>query len=98
MNLLKIIVFQMKFIVFDAFWSRPPRILNNQNGSFSFQKPVILKCSLRVSDEQIELLKENKAFLNIDWKHHANISEYVRGPRIETHIVFSMDLYFSDPR
>ena len=64
---------------FDAFWSRPPRTLNNQNGLFSFEKTIFLKCSLRVSDEKIELLKENKAFLKIDWKHHANISEYVRG-------------------
>ena len=64
---------------FDAFWSRPLVTLNNKNGSFSFQKTILLKCSLRVSDEKIELLKKNKAFLKIDWKHHANISEYVRG-------------------
>ena len=66
-------------MVFDAFWSRPPVTLNNQNGSFSFQKTILLKCSLRVSDEKTELLKKNKAFLKIDWKHYANISEYVRG-------------------
>ena len=64
---------------FDAFWSRPPVTLNYKNGSFSFQKAILLKCSLRVSDEKIELLQKNKAFLKIDWKHHVNISVYVRG-------------------
>ena len=64
---------------FDAFWSRPLVTSNNKNGSFSFKKTILLKCSLRVSDEKIELLQKNKAFLKIDWKHHANISVYVRG-------------------
>ena len=42
-------------------------------------KTILLKCSLRGSDEKIELLQKNKAFLKIDWKHHVNISVYVRG-------------------
>ena len=86
-------------MVFDAFGSRPPVTLNNQNGSFSFQKAKLLKCSLRVSDETSELLKKNKAFLKIDWKHHANISEYVRGALDrKTYCFFQWISYFPDPR
>ena len=61
---------------FDAFWSRPLVTLNNKNVSFSFQKTILLKCSLRVSDEKNS---KNKVFLKINWKGHANISKYVRG-------------------
>ena len=67
--LAKINVFQSDILFFEQFWSRPPRILNNQNGSF-FILQIFGK---------IEFLKESKAFLKTDWKHHANILEYVRG-------------------
>ena len=72
-----------------------PVTLNNQNGSFSFQKTILLKCSLRVSNEKSELFKKSKAFLKIDWKHHANISEYVRGALDrKTYCFFNGFLFF----
>ena len=61
---------------FDAFWSRPPRILNNHKDWFSLRKTILLKFSLRAYEgTKIKNLKENKAFLKIDWKRHANIFE-----------------------
>ena len=46
---------------------------------FPFKKQYFWSVHCVYLTKNIELFKKNKAFLKIDWKHHANISEYVRG-------------------